>query len=349
MDAVLTPAAGSPAALGYRWPAEWEPHAATWLSWPHNQRTWPRHFEPIPERFAEFARTLARFEPVHILAGGSAVLATARALVGACPQITLHDIPTNDAWCRDHGPTFLSGPPSLSAALVDWEYNAWGGKYPPFTDDNAVPGRIADLLGRQRFQPGIILEGGGIDGNGAGTILTTESCLLNPNRNPRLDRTAIEQYLADYLGARHVIWLRGGDLAGDDTDGHVDQLARFVDATTIVVAWEDDPTDENFESARSNFWQLLETPRLDGGAWRVIPLPLPSPVRRDDQRLPASYCNFHLANGVVIVPQFDDPRDAVACDTLRRLFPTRQVIGLPASDLVWGLGAFHCLSQQEPK
>lgn len=341
----------TPAALGYRWPAEWEVHAATWLSWPHKQASWPDAFAPIPPLFARFVETLARHEPVHILAGGTAVLAEARALVGHLPQVTLHDIPTNDAWCRDHGPTFLVGAADQPRALVDWEYNAWGGKYPPFELDNAVPRQIAELQGRLRFAPGIILEGGAIDGNGRGTILTTERCLLNPNRNPHLGRADMERYLADYLGARKVIWLTGGDLAGDDTDGHVDQLARFVGPHTVVVAWEDDPTDPNYEPLQRNFWELQSHTDQDGRPLQVIPLPLPRPLyHRGDPtlRMPGSYCNFHIANGVVVVPQFDDPHDRVACEILERLFPDREIVGLPARDLIWGLGAFHCLSQQEP-
>lgn len=341
----------TPASLGYRWPAEWEPHAATWLSWPHNRNTWPDRFEPVPPLFARFVRTLARYEPVHILAGGERVRDEAQALVGAVSNVTWHDIPTNDAWCRDHGPTFLAGPPGLPPALVDWRYNAWGGKYPPFDLDDAVPGQIARRQGRKRFDPGIVLEGGAIDGNGLGAVLTTEQCLLNPNRNPHLGRTDMECYLAEYLGARKVLWLTGGHLAGDDTDGHVDQLARFVDARTVVVAWEDDPDDENYGPLQRNFWELQSQTDQDDRPLRVIPLPLPGPLLHDgnpEQRMPGSYCNFHIANGVVIVPQFDDPHDRVACEILGRLFPGRDIVGLPALDLIWGLGAYHCLSQQEP-
>ena len=346
---LLTPAAGSPAALGYRWPAEWEPQASTWLSWPHNRNSWPDKFEPVPPLFAQFVKTLARFETVNVLAGGDAVMAEAKSLVGGVPNVVLHDIPTNDAWCRDHGPTFLVEPPGAPPALVDWEYNAWGGKYPPFDKDNAVPGHIAALQQRRRFVPGIIMEGGGIDGNGRGTVLTTEQCLLNTNRNPKLDRSTIEQYLADYLGARKVLWLSGGDMVGDDTDGHIDQLARFVDERTVVCAWEDDPSDENYEPLQQNFWQLQSMADQDDRPLRVIPLPMPRPLFNGEQRMPGSYCNFHIANGVVIVPQFDDPHDQTAREILGRLLPGRQVIGLPALDLIWGLGAYHCLSQQEPR
>jgi agmatine deiminase len=338
----------APAALGYRWPAEWEPHAATWLSWPRNPNTWPGKFEAIPEKFAAFVRTLAEFEPVHILAGGEAVMRQARELVGGLPIVTLHDIETNDAWCRDHGPTFLLGPQGAPPALVDWEYNAWGGKYPPFDKDNDVPRRIAGLQGRRRFAPGIVLEGGAIDGNGQGTILTTEQCLLNPNRNPQLSRSGIESHLAAYLGAKKVLWLSGGEIAGDDTDGHIDQLARFVNPTTVVAPLEPDASDENHAPLAANFRQLQKMTDQDGRPLSVVPLPMPRPKYHDGQRLPAGYCNFYIANSLVVVPQFDDPADNIAVDTLGRLFPDREVRGLDALDLVWGLGAFHCLSQQEP-
>jgi agmatine deiminase len=343
-----TSAAETPAALGYRWPAEWEPHASTWVSWPHNPKTWPGKFEPVPEQFAQFVRLLARYEPVNVLAGGDAVMRVARELVGNCPNVILHDIPTNDAWCRDHGPTFLVGKDGLPPALVDWQYNAWGGKYPPFDKDNEVPRRIAELQGRRRFEPGIILEGGAIEGNGRGTLLTTESCLLNPNRNASLDRQATEQYLRDYLGVTNILWLTGGEVAGDDTDGHIDQIARFVSPTTVVVAVCDDPSEENYGPTQQNLTELQNLRDEQGQPLTVVPLPLPRPLFVDDQRLPASYCNFLIANGCVIVPQFDDPADRRAIEILAELMPDREVVGSPSLDLVWGLGSFHCLTQQEP-
>lgn len=336
-----------PAALGYRMPAEWEPHAATWLSWPHNLETWPGKFEPVPAVWAELARLLAGFEPVHILAGGEAVLASARRLVGDVPNVTLHDIPTNDAWIRDHGPTFLVGPPDLPPALVDWQYNAWGGKYPPFDEDNRVPARMADLLGRRRFEPGIVMEGGAIDVDGRGTLLTTEQCLLNPNRNPHLDRTGVERYLRDYCGVSKVLWLTEG-IAGDDTDGHIDELARFVRPGVVVAAVEEDPSDVNYRPLQKNLELLRGFRDADDRSLEVVPLPMPRPLYYNDTRLPASYANFYIANHLVVVPQFGDPADAEALDTLAQLFPDRKVRGLKAIDLVWGLGAFHCITQQEP-
>jgi agmatine deiminase len=337
----------SPASLGYRLPAEWELHAATWLAWPHNEKTWPGKFEPIPAAWATLVRTLAGFEPVHILAGGEAVMAQARSMVGDLLGVTLHDVPTNDVWARDHGPMFLSGPAPLEPALVDWEYNAWGGKYRPFDLDNAVPAYVAKQTGRRRFTPGIILEGGAIDGNGDGTLLTTEPCLLNPNRNPELSRTEIETYLADFCCAKKILWL-GGGIVGDDTDGHIDELARFVGPTTVVAALESDPSDENFEPLQENYRRLLTMSDARGRPLKVIPIPMPKPLFFDGARLPACYLNFYIANGVVIVPQFGDPADRVVIETLAHLFPNRQIRGLDAVDLVWGLGAFHCITQQQP-
>lgn len=344
----------TPAQLGYRWPAEWEPQASVWLSWPRNPATWPGHFEPVPAEFAQFVRVIAEYEPVNILAGGRDVMKQARTMVGTLKDVTLHDVRTNDSWCRDHGPTFLSHSPSrplspsLPPALVDWEYNAWGGKYPPFDLDNQVPRRIAEITGRRRFVPGIILEGGAIDGNGEGAILTTESCLLNPNRNPHLSREQVEQYLRDYLSASQVLWLRGGEIAGDDTDGHIDQIARFVSPTRVVVSLCDDTSDENYEPTQQNLIELQDLRLQDGRTLDIIPLPLPRPLFCDGQRLPAGYCNFLIIKGAVIVPQFGDPADEEAIRTLQPLFPGRDIRGCPSLNLIWGLGSFHCLSQQEP-
>ncbi len=338
----------APAELGYRFPAEWEPHLATWLSWPHNRESWPGKFAPVPGIWARLARLLAEFEPVNILAGGGEVMAEATSLVGDASHVTLWDVPTNDAWTRDHGPMFLQAPAGAPPALIDWEYNAWGGKYPPFDDDNRVPGLLAPRLGYRRFKPGIVLEGGAVDGNGLGTILTTEECLLNPNRNPHLDREAIEDYLRRYCGARKVLWLARG-IAGDDTDGHIDQLARFVGPRTVLAPLEDDPTEDNFEPLRENFARLKQMTDQDGQPLEVIPLPMPRPVYFDGQRLPAGYANFYIANGVVVAPTYDDPADAAALATLARCFPDRQIRPLPSVDLILGLGAIHCITQQQPR
>ncbi len=329
-------------------PAEWEPHVATWLSWPHNRESWPGQFEPIPAVWAQLVCTLLTSESVHILAGGEEVMTQAREMVGHLPGVTLHDIGTNDAWARDHGPMFLCGPAGSPAALVDWGYNAWGGKYPPFDLDDQVPRKVADRLQMRRFDPGIILEGGAVDVNGRGTVLTSEQCLLNPNRNPQLDRAGVERYLADYGVGRHVVWL-GEGIVGDDTDGHIDELARFVGPRTVVAAVEEDPADENYAALADNFKRLQLATDEQGRPLEIVPLPMPRAIYFDDRRLPASYTNFYIANRTVIVPQFEGAADAQALEILGRLFPDRKVIGQRAVELAWGLGTFHCITQQQPK
>lgn len=342
-----------PAALGYRMPAEWEPHAATWLAWPHKEESWPGKFEPIPAVWVEMVRALAPHERVNILVNDAAAGAQVRSLLraGGVPDtnVSLHEIPTNDAWARDHGPIFITRETKgrRELAAVDWIYNAWGGKYPPWEADDAVPPQVAARLGVPLFQPGMVLEGGSIDVNGRGTLLTSEACLLNPNRNPQLDRAQIEQRLRDYLGVRHVLWL-GDGIVGDDTDGHIDDLARFVDASTVVTVLEADRRDENYDRLQANYERLQHMTDQDGQPLRVVTLPMPAALHYDGQRLPASYANFYIANGVVLVPVFDDANDATVLDTLQALFTQRQVIGIRATDMVWGLGAFHCVTQQQP-
>ncbi len=327
-------------------PAEWEPHAATWLSWPHNLETWPGKFDPVPAVFAQLVGHLQ--EPVHILVTGEAMAQEVQSLLQAQgawrADIQLHPIVTNDCWARDHGPIFITRPGEL--ALVDWGFNSWGGKYGPWDDDDQVPTQVADLLGLPRFSPGIILEGGSIDVNGQGLALTTEQCLLNRNRNPHLTRTDLEQYLRDYLGVEQVLWL-GEGIVGDDTDGHIDDLARFVNPTTVVCVLEEDPADENYALLQANYERLL---RLAGDPGLTVhALPMPSAHYYDGVRLPASYANFYIANGVVLVPVFGDPQDAIALATLQKLFPNRKVMGIYCTDLVWGLGALHCVTQQQPR
>ncbi|MCL6504361.1 MAG: agmatine deiminase family protein [Pirellulales bacterium] len=336
-----------PAALGYRMPAEWEPHEATWLSWPHNRDTWPGRFEPIPGVWLRLAATLAAGEHVHILCGGADVRAEAQAMVGQLANVTLHDIPTNDAWARDHGPIFLTGR-NLPPALVHFGYNAWGGKYPPYELDAQVPRRVAELLGCLRFEAPLILEGGAVDVNGSGSVMVTEQCLLNPNRNPGVTRQQMEQVLADYLAAPHVIWL-GQGIAGDDTDGHIDELARFVGPRRVLAAVERDPRDENHAALSDNLRRLKLATDEQGRPLEVAELPMPRPLFVGSQRVPASYANFYIANGIVVVPQYDDPADAQALAMLQAAFPDRRVVGQRATDLVWGLGAFHCITQQQPR
>jgi agmatine deiminase len=348
-----TPTPGSPAALGYRMPAEWEPHAATWLSWPHKESSWPGKLARIPPIWVEMVRALVRGEDVRILVNDAAPAAEVRERLARArvplARVHLHEVPTDDAWMRDHGPTFITrgGERGTELALVDWKYNAWGGKYPPWSLDDQVPRAVARLLDRPAFSVDMVLEGGSIDVDGRGTLLTTEACLLNPNRNPQLSSAAIEQHLCDYLGARRILWL-GDGIVGDDTDGHVDDLTRFVAPGVVVTVCEDDPQDENYERLRDNYRRLQTMRDAAGAALRVVTLPMPEPISYEDTRLPASYANFYIGNAVVLAPIFGSRRDAVALATLRSLFPGRQVIGINAIDLVWGLGAFHCVTQQQP-
>lgn len=334
--------------LGGRWPAEWEPHAATWIAWPHNRDTWPRGFAFIPACFARIVRTLAAYEPVRVLAGGESVRHDAESLIGDLGHVTLHDIATNDAWIRDYGPMFLQEAGRDQVVAIDWRFNSWGGKYPPWEQDDAVARRIAKLVGIRRVEPQVVLEGGSVDGNGAGTVLTTESCLLDPRRNANTTPGRMEELLRYYCGASTVIWLPGGPLAGDDTDGHVDQIARFVSPSHVVVAVEHDPEDDNYGSLHANLKVLEAFRDAEGQPLEISHLPMPGPIYSGRQRLPASYCNFYIANRCVLVPLFDDVADAAALKILESLFADRHVIGIPARDLVGGLGALHCVTLQQP-
>jgi agmatine deiminase len=260
-------------------------------------------------------------------------------------RIHLHPFPAYEPWCRDHGPIFVRKANEM--AVVDWRYNAWGGKYPPCDLDDAVPQHVAKLLGLRLFSPPMILEGGSIEVNGAGTLITTEACLLNPNRNPNLSKDQIETFLRDFLGVEQILWL-GEGIVGDDTDGHIDDLTRFVDVSTLVTIVEEDRTDENYELLRENRARLAAMRDLSGKPWRVVELPTPGVIEREGQRLPASYANFYIANGVVIMPGFDHPNDAKAQAILQDLFPARRVVIWPSLDLIWGLGALHCITQQQP-
>ncbi len=339
----------------YRWPAEWEPHESTWVAWPVSEQTWPGIFEKIPPAFARFVAAIARFEPVNILAGGDRVAENARELVdAACDaaaaafEVRFVDIPVNDSWCRDHGPIFLNrradvndGP---SHVIVDWDYNAWGGKYPPWDLDAEVARKVAQRLDIPTVHPGVILEGGAIEGNGAGMLMTTESCLLNPNRNPRLNRDAMEALLRKYMQVDSIAWLPGHGIIGDDTDGHIDQVARFADENTVLVATPFDDDAPEAADLRANR-RALELANL---RCRIVDLKMPSPKFQQEHRLPACYCNFYIANGAIIVPTFGDPADDEAMQVLQAAFPQLEIVGVSAIDLVWGLGAFHCMTQQQP-
>jgi agmatine deiminase len=342
----------TPKQLGYRFPAEWEPQAATWFSWPHNLDTWPGKFEPIPDVFTGIVKTLAPHQHVNINVTGKAMFedVTARLVKANVDptRFTLYNIPTNDSWCRDHGPAFVVNPILPEPlAIVDWGYNAWGGKYPPFELDDIVPSRIAEMRRLPVFYPGIVIEGGSIDVNGEGCLLTSKSCLLNPNRNPALTQPEIEEFLADYYNVERILWLEEG-IVGDDTDGHVDDTARFINPNTIVAAVEDNSADENYPILRNNLSALKSMTDLRGNHFRIVEMPMPSPLSYNGQRIPASYINFLIANGIVMVPTFRDKNDLVAIEILQREFQDRTVVGIDCVDLAWGLGTLHCISQQEP-
>jgi agmatine deiminase len=349
----MTNTVAMPLAQDYSMPPEWAPHRGTWLSWPHNEATWPAKFAPVPAVFAELVRHLAPNEEVHINVTGPELEASARERLRqseiATDRVFFHHHPTNDAWCRDHGPIFVQRERDgrKEEAIVDWGYNAWGGKYPPYDLDDVIPTRVGEKFAIPVFTPGIVMEGGSLDVNGKGTLLTTEACLLNPNRNPELTREQIEQYLKSYLGIRHILWL-GDGIVGDDTDGHVDDLTRFTDPRTVVTVIEQDPADENHAPLKENLERLQTMRDQDGRPIRVVTLPMPDPIYQDDQRLPASYANFYIANQVVLLPTYRSSNDEVARRTLQDLFPDRQVIGIDCTDLVWGLGAIHCVTQQWP-
>jgi agmatine deiminase len=336
-----------PAALGYRWPAEWESHEATWLAWPLKNQSWPGNLSAAQSEFVQLVCVLAPSEPVRILVSGSSAMDEAARLLGSKENIELYGVPTNKAWLRDNGPIFLQSTNHADAALMDWLFNSCGGKEPPFDLDNAVPRELADLLAMRRFNPGFVLEGGGIDGNGRGTILTTKSCLLDRQRNPTMDEPIVLRYLSNYLGMKQLIWLPGTELVGDDTDGHVDQLARFVNSNTILYASCNDTDDENYISLAANEKMLSESADSNGRQWKIIPLPIPAPVYHDGARLPASYCEFYIANSVVVVPAFDDPHDQLAREKIKQCFPDRDVVSLPATEILRGRGGFHRLTLQQ--
>lgn len=344
----------SPTEQGFRWPAEWESHEATWLSWPHNQETWPGRMAAVERAFVAIVRALHEREKVCIGVNDAAMENAVRSLLareglGSDSRIGCHVIPTDDAWIRDHGPLFLvrdSGK-LRERAVMDFGYNAWGGKYPPWDRDTQVSGRIASLLGLHRFRTSTVLEGGSIEGNGHGMLMTTESCLLNPNRGAGRTRDSIEQLLRANLGVERVLWLAQG-IVGDDTDGHVDNLARFVAPDVAVASFEDDVHDPNYPALAENFSRLVAAAEGGGRKLSVVKLPMPPPLIVDGARFPASYANFYLANEVVLMPRYGAPSDVVAAAVLGELFPEREIVGIPSCDLVIGLGSVHCLTQQEP-
>lgn len=342
----------TPKELGYYFPAEFAPHAATWLSWPHKEASWPGKIQTIYPSYVKFIKELTRGEQVKIN------VADAQMQQQATDWLLRFDVdlsrvdffhhPTNDAWCRDHGPAFLINPAAAQKkAIVDWGYNAWGNKYPPYDLDDIIPTRIAEHYRIPVWHPGIVMEGGSVEFNGAGALLTSTACLLNPNRNPQLNQEQIEQYLCNYYGVDQILWVDEG-IVGDDTDGHIDDTVRFVNANTVLATVESDRSDENYELLQTNLRQL-KAMRLSGNrSLNIIELPMPPALVYEEQRLPCSYANFYIANRSVIVPVFNCQQDETALRIIQECFPDRSVVGIDSVDIIWGLGSFHCLSQQEP-
>ncbi|MDX1636497.1 MAG: agmatine deiminase family protein [Balneolaceae bacterium] len=346
-----------PARKGYRIPPEWYPHAATQMHWPSNPETWPDERLPRVENvYLDIIEVLHRYEPIHLFTENEEIRSRAKDLLKKreidLQQLTWHLQPVNDVWARDCGPIFIhrikNGREEF--AITDWEYNAWGGKYPPFEDDNRLPKYFAEKYDIKRFEPGMVLEGGSIDTNGDGVLMTTESVLLNENRNPGLDREQIEQRLYDYLGVEKVVWLKDG-LAGDDTDGHIDDLARFLNGRTILASVVEDRDDPNYQALKENLHILQRATDRHGNSFTIETLPLPQTniegtTVDGSEYVPASYANFYIANGVVLVPTYDERYDNRALGLFRRYFPDRDVAGILCGDLVWGQGSIHCITQQ---
>ena len=344
-------------------PAEWEPHQATWISWPHNREDWPGKFAPVPWVYVEIVRHLHQSERVCILVEDREMENRVKRMLSRAvidlSRICFFRFPTNRVWIRDYGPIFVrkQGAGVSEIATTNWKFTAWA-KYSNWKKDNSIPSKIAKALKLAQWEPHaslgrirqpIVLEGGSIEVNGKGTLVTTEECLLSAvqQRNPRLSRSDLEEAFGRYLGIRKVLWLRKG-IAGDDTHGHVDDLARFVNANTLVVVAEDKAEDDNYSNLKENMELVQSMSDQDGKPLEIVPLPMPNPVYFNGRRLPASYANFYIANKVVLVPTFNDSRDRVALSILAQLFPRREVIGIHSLDLVWGLGAMHCLTQQQP-
>lgn len=342
----------TPKSLGYYFPAEFVPHASTWLSWPHKEASWPGKIQTIFTSYVQFIKELSLVEQVNINVCDEIMQQQATEMLLAASvdtsRVHFHIHPTNDAWCRDHGPAFLLNKhDATKRAIVDWNYNAWGNKYPPFDLDDVIPTLIGEKMGLPVFNPGIIMEGGSVDFNGAGTVITSTACLLNTNRNPHLSQQQIEQYLMDYYGQDQVLWVDEG-IVGDDTDGHIDDTARFINADTVITVIEEDKQDENYSLLQHNLKQLKEMRLVNGKQLNIIEIPMPDPVIWENQMLPASYANFYIANQLVVVPTYRSKKDDQVIQLLETCFPGRRVVGIDSTDIIWGLGSFHCLSQQEP-
>jgi agmatine deiminase len=351
---ILIPMNDIPAFKNYRMPAEWEPHSGTWLTWPHNPETWPNQdMEQVETDYLQIVKAITKGEQAHILVQDKSaeedLIEKLQENSVSMNQVSIYDIPTNDSWIRDYGPNFIirEDDDNRELAINDWDFDSWGRKYKWELDD-LVSGFIADQLKITKFKPEIVLEGGAIEVNGLGTCLTTDSCVLNPNRNDGIRRERMEDFLRNYLGASKIIWL-SGDLEGDDTDGHIDNLARFVNPTTIVCSLENNERDANFLGLKQNYERLKAAKDQDGNPIRIIPLPMPGYVGSKNERLPASYANFYITNNAVLVPTYEHANDEKALDILTTLFPERTIIPIPCKTLIWGLGGIHCLTQQQPQ
>jgi agmatine deiminase len=342
----------TPKELGYKFPAEFALHSATWLSWPHKEESWPGKIGSIFPSYSLFIKALTKGEKVCINVADETMKTFAvghlqKAKVDLS-KIEFYYHPTNDAWCRDHGPAFLINQDAAQKkVIVDWGYNAWGNKYPPYELDDVIPTLIGNQLNMPVYYPGIVMEGGSVEFNGKGTLLTSRSCLLNPNRNPQLNQSQIEEYLSNYYGIDQILWIDEG-IVGDDTDGHVDDTVRFVNEDTVLTVIEENATDENYSLLQHNLKQLQQMRLLNGKQLNIIELPMPDKLVYEGQRLPCSYANFYIANKSVIVPIFHCKNDDKALQIIQQCFPSREVVGIDSTDIIWGLGSFHCLSQQEP-
>lgn len=342
----------SPKSLGFHFPAEWHPHRATWFTVPHNDHSWQGDkLEKMYDNYLNLLIAVSKAEQVCLNVNSATLQSKISAMLmnkGAdMSRFEFLQNPTNDAWCRDHGPAFLINEDQKQKIIVDWEYNAWGGKYPPYDDDNRLPQAIAKYLELPCVSPGIIMEGGSVEFNGKGTILTTKSCLLNPNRNPHLSQENIESYLCEYYGAEQILWLQEG-IVGDDTDGHIDDITRFINEDTVITMVEHNKHDENYDVLNKNLKLLQKMRLLNGKQLNIVELPMPDALVVDDFRVPASYGNFLICNAAVLVPTFKQKTDQLALDILSKHIKDRPVIGLDSTDIIWGQGSFHCLSQQEP-
>lgn len=341
---------GTPKDLGYHFPAEWEKHESTWLSYPHNETSWPDKIHTIFPFYNQFIRELSKGETVNINVLDNnmrdKILEDLGKLDVDLNKIKLHRHATNDAWCRDHGPAFVVNRQKNKKAVVNWKYNGWGNKYPSELDD-MIPSKIAALLDLPLFYPGIVMEGGSVDFNGQGTLLTTTACLLHKNRNPELSIEEIEKKLIDFYGIDHIIWL-GEGIEGDDTDGHIDDLTRFISPDTVVTMVEPDKKDFNYKPLKKNLELLKKARLVDGRQLNIVEIPMPQKMYYKNQRLPVSYANFYISNASVIVPTYQCSADQVAIDILQECFPGRKVTGIDSVEIIWGLGSWHCLSQQEP-